>query len=612
MLLYNTPPNSKELYEEFKEHMLTRPNPNRENDLEIREQRLLRKISRILRGANRSNTDFNLPEPDEAEALDIEEEIEIYYDPFLEDLTGDELDEQHKEERHKDIAERVGKLNKEQKEFIDLIESTFDQIRSKSGDPQRLHFLHGSGGFGKTYTYNTLIDHLKEKKGLKALACATTGIASTYLQNKYHRATTMHSLFRLPLKLKPNSTANVDQNSFAGHLLSGADVIIIDEIGIADVRYLHVIDKLLKDLAPQNSPESKMIFGGKIVIFGGDPKQQFPIVSGGNMDSQAAVSFFKSDWVKLFQQFKLIQSMRLAPGQELYSNWITELGEGRNFIPGTDRIHLLDDNMAVYNEEDLIKKVFPPEILADPKACTKRTILCPHNLTANRINEKVSNMLPEDIVTKVYYSVDKSKKSDPLDIYASEQDEINLNSISKGTIPEHKMTLKVGSPVMLLRNLSVENGLCNGTIMRVEALGDTIIWCRKQDGSIEPIQKITFDEDQDDVGGVSFTRYQFPLRLAYAITITKSQGGTYDFVGAHLTQECFSHGQAYTLFSRVTSQDGIFVLAREPEVGERPTIRNVVYEHFVQKRQEIENNQSADPDDVVELSDDEDEYEDLL
>jgi len=166
---------------------------------------------------------------------------------------------------------------------------------------------------------------------------------------------------------------------------------------------------------------------------------------------------------------------------------------------------------------------------------------------------------------------------------------------------------------MLLRNLSVERGLCNGTILRVEELGNDIIWCRKSDGNIEPIQRILLDEDEEDIGGISFTRWQFPLRLAYAITITKSQGGTYDFVGAHLLQECFSHGQVYTLFSRVTSQQGVHVLTREPENGERPTIRNVVYDNIVKARQERANRKISVPEDVVELDDEEfKNAEDLL
>ena len=613
MLLYNTPPNSRELYDKFKNDMMVRPNPNRENDDEYREQRLLRRLSRIFQASSRRNSDFNLPDPNQENEIDIQEEIEIYHNPILDDMNDAVLDEQFIQKRHTDAINWYNQLNAEQKAFVDAIEEAYDQIKDGNRNFQRLFYLYGSGGTGKTFTYNTLIDYLREKKRIKSLACASTGIAATYLQNQYHRATTMHNLFRLQLDAR--RLPNVEHNGFTGRLLSDTDVIIIDEIGIADIRQLRNIDRLLKDLAPSGSPESKMPFGGKIVIFGGDHKQQFPVIKRGNIDDQANASFFMSNWYtqEKFKRFKLIRSMRLQENQELYSQWITDLGEGTNFIPGTDRIHLLDDNMAVYSEDELIAKVFTPEILENPEQASRRTILCPHNRTATQLNERILEMRSSTVPSKTYYSIDKSENFNPLDVNSPLADEINLNSVSKGTLPEHELKLKVGSPVMLLRNLSTEKGLSNGTILRVERLGDNIIWCRKQNGELEKIQRIQFEDDEKDIGGISFTRTQFPLRLAYAITITKSQGGTYDFVGANLLEDCFSHGQAYTLFSRVTSQQGIFVLTKKPPEGERPTIRNVVYDHFVRLRAEqAEANSQIEPNAVVEFDEDEVAYVDGL
>ena len=115
---------------------------------------------------------------------------------------------------------------------------------------------------------------------------------------------------------------------------------------------------------------------------------------------------------------------------------------------------------------------------------------------------------------------------------------------------------------MLLRNLDLNKGLCNGTRLAVVKLRDHIIQCRVitgiavgNDVLIPRLQLAPSDT------GLPFTlsRRQFPLRLAYSMTINKSQGQTFEKVGIFLRRPCFSHGQLYVAFSRARSFKDVVV-----------------------------------------------------
>ena len=170
-----------------------------------------------------------------------------------------------------------------------------------------------------------------------------------------------------------------------------------------------------------------------------------------------------------------------------------------------------------------------------------------------------------------------------MSIHASELDVVNLNKINNGSLPPHELMLRVGIPVMLLRNISIEQGLCNGTILEVEQLGATIIRLKQLNGPFAGqsvvLPRFIFDHDEVARGGVAFKRVQFPIRPCFAMTITKSQGGTYDRVGIHLrNHEVFAHGMLYVGLSRVTTRDGIVVFCRKPPANQDATVDNVVYQ----------------------------------
>lgn len=132
-----------------------------------------------------------------------------------------------------------------------------------------------------------------------------------------------------------------------------------------------------------------------------------------------------------------------------------------------------------------------------------------------------------------------------------------LNAYESSKFPYHRLLLKVGQPVMVIRNLSIAQGICNGTRLIILSISSLLLKCKiltgPRMGDIVAMPRIKLIHGGDRDFPIPFSRTQFAVRPAFCLTINKSQGQSLDRVGVLLSGPVFSHGQLYVALSRCTN-----------------------------------------------------------
>jgi ATP-dependent exoDNAse (exonuclease V) alpha subunit len=362
-----------------------------------------------------------------------------------------------------------------------------------------------------------------ETTAKRVAVCAPTGVAALAAGGQ-----TIHSLLRLPIGIiGERELGFIPKESLA--VLASLDVLVVDEVSMVSADVLDAIDRRLRQAKRKRSTP----FGGVQMIMFGDPYQLSPVVSG-----QAEKAYYRDHYRSAWFFDAKAWSVTEIDIEELDTIHRQADSEFRSVLNALREGHIDPEMGRMLNEQGMRT----PE---DPDLITLATT----NSAVSRINQAALKRLPG-----------KSKIAHA---------DIEGDFGSTAAYPaDDQLVLKPGARVMFLRNdLAGTDGprYVNGTLGVVEKITDTVLVDVDGEGVlVEPVtwEKVKYDYSpatktltQDVVA--EFT--QFPLRLAWAVTIHKAQGKTLEAAVIDLGPRAFAPGQTYVAFSRLTSLEGLYL-----------------------------------------------------
>jgi ATP-dependent DNA helicase PIF1 len=393
-------------------------------------------------------------------------------------------------------------LSSEQQAVFDAIETTRDHI-----------FVTGRAGTGKS----TLLNHLAWNTSKQVVICAPTGVAALNVGGQ-----TIHSLFRLPIGVIADH--EIEQSRELRKLLGTLDTIVIDEVSMVNADLLDAVDRSLRQ-ARQRPLEP---FGGAQVVLFGDPYQLAPVP--GDADERAYFEDqYRSMW---FFDAKVWNDADLR----IYELSVIHRQHEAEFK------YMLNAVRHGQVTAEIAQRL--NETGARPAPTDGTITLATTNSTVTRINATQLAKLPGRALTA--------------------RAEVSGEFGGRAYPADESLELKVGAQVMFLRNDGDQRWV-NGSIGSVTKI-DSTVWV-DIDGEVHQVQPAVWEKYRYSYSPVTkslkkdivaeFT--QFPLRLAWAVTIHKSQGKTYDRAIVDLGERSFAPGQTYVALSRISQLDGLYL-----------------------------------------------------
>ncbi len=397
-------------------------------------------------------------------------------------------------------------------------------------------YITGAAGSGKTHLLNEYINFLKNK-GVDVGVTASTGIAATHLGGS-----TIHSWAGIGIKdeMSNYDLEDLESKKYIYDRLKNTQVLVIDEISMLHHFRLDLVDLVARHLRRVDAP-----FGGMQVILCGDFFQLPPISRMGERESH--FSYKSSAWRDLNLKFCYLEEQH----RQKEGNLLRVLNDIRGNCVSEVTIEILEGR----KNQKTLQNIEP-------------TRLHTHNINVDTINDGELNK----ISGQTFIFNMESKGRQPL-----------VDILKKSCLAPEVLKLKIGAKVMFVKN-NPELGFANGTLGK-------IVDCRYGHPRVLTTSNKIIDVEPatwmiEEEGKLKAQIQQFPLRLAWAITVHKSQGMSLDAVEVDLSKS-FEKGMGYVALSRVRSLEGLNLLGLN---GVALSVNDEVleYDEMFRKRSEID------------------------
>lgn len=371
-------------------------------------------------------------------------------------------------------------------------------------------FLTGAAGTGKTWLLNTYIDHLRAH-GIHVAVTASTGIAATHLNGR-----TVHSWSGMGVRdhLTDSDLDALAKNRRIKRNYESTKVLVIDEISMLHPRQLDMVDRIARCMLDGPKP-----FGGLQVVLCGDFFQLPPVSRGGN-GTPTRFAYEADAWMTAGFRICYLHEQHRHQDDTL----LTILNDIRT---GTAGEHTRIPLRTRYKRE--------------PEGRMKATRLYAHNVNVDRINDQELAKLAR-----------REQKTFRMESRGVAQ---LVDGLKKNCLAPESLTLKIGAEVMFIKN-AVNGAFVNGTRGIVEKFADEGGWPIVRTADNDHIVASPEEWQYEDNGLIRASISQVPLRLAWAITIHKSQGMTLDAAEIDLGK-AFEPGMGYVALSRVRRLSGL-------------------------------------------------------
>ena len=371
-------------------------------------------------------------------------------------------------------------------------------------------FLTGEPGSGKTHTINSYVEYLRSHD-IEPAITASTGIAATHIGGM-----TIHSWSGIGIakELSPHDLTRIAEKSYLAKRIKKASVLIVDEVSMLDARTLSLVEAVVKKIRGNDMP-----FGGLQTVLIGDFFQLPPVTRG---DEKTQFAFDSESWTNLSPTICYITEQHRQDDREFLD--VLNGIRSNSF----QEVHFNHIESRLTSKDQI------------PSGITK---LFSHNANVDQVNDRELAKL--------------SAKGQKFEMAGKGPKKLT-ETLKKGCLSPETLELKIGAVVMFTKN-NPREGFVNGTLGKVIGFDNDSSYPIIKTRSGKNIDAEPMDWTVEENGFVRAKITQIPLRLAWAITIHKSQGMSLDAAVMDLGS-VFEYGQGYVALSRVRNLSGLHLL----------------------------------------------------